>query len=212
MRETIAAIALVFGFLGLVGTPLAAAWFLIRDRTRLRPLWKLGAASLALLALGGALLPDSPSSRRLAGTSRPQPQQALSAKPVRLGDFIYYAPGVAILTKRLGNELFGTEADEGFSFALVDVVVKNVSQETASLPWLLTWRLHDGQGRSYRISTFNDIYLGDKRLRPGDIPPGAQRSGYLVFQVADDAKDLVLEVSSVDGSAKFPVRKIRRVR
>lgn len=96
--------------------------------------------------------------------------------------------------KVLGNEYVNTRADDGFVYALVPVSVTNVSNKTDSLIFV-TWALRDAQGREYEVETMSDMYLPEgTQLDLVDVPPGATRSGYLVYQVAEDATGLTLTV------------------
>ena len=106
----------------------------------------------------------------------------------------------------LGTEFFNEKADEGYTFALIAVSIKNTTNKTDSLGITTIWHASDDRGYEYDIQTMADIHLGDARLSVTDVPPEARRSGYLVFQVMEDPQELYLEVKTTRGSAKWRVQ------
>ena len=100
--------------------------------------------------------------------------------------------GGILLRSQLGSQYFGERADPGFVFGLVPVYVKNDTRRTETLAFA-SWLLRDDAGFEYTTQTMADMYLGDDRLDVTNIPPGATRFGYLVFQIREDARWLTLE-------------------
>jgi hypothetical protein len=106
-------------------------------------------------------------------------------------------------TKKLGSDFFGETADEGYSFALVPVSIKNNTKSTESLTFV-TWTLEDDEGYSYSIQTLADLHLSDdERLNVTDVPPGSVRGGYIVFQVRENVNDLYFGLETTLGSGKW---------
>ena len=171
--------------------------------------WKGVLGGIVALLIGTALTPSTEQNTQSAPTApvegnsvqtpASEPSKApLVAEPgttLRVGIWAITAGHAE--TKRLkvlGNEYFNTRADDGFVYALVPVSVTNVSNKTDSLIFV-TWALRDAQGREYEVETMSDMYLPEgTQLDLVDVPPGATRSGYLVYQVAEDATGLTLTV------------------
>ena len=105
--------------------------------------------------------------------------------------------------KKLGSDYFGETADEGYTFALVPVYVKNNTKSTESLTFA-TWTLEDDEGYSYSIQTMADIYLSeDERLNVTDVPPESIRYGYIIFQVRENVNDLYFGLETTLGNGKW---------
>lgn len=105
--------------------------------------------------------------------------------------------------KKLGSDYFGETADEGYTFALVPVFVKNNTKSTESLTFV-TWTLEDDEGYSYSIQTMADIYLSeDERLNVTDVPPESIRYGYIIFQVRENVNDLYFGLETTLGNGKW---------
>ncbi|HEU4741298.1 MAG TPA: DUF4352 domain-containing protein [Meiothermus sp.] len=107
----------------------------------------------------------------------------------------------------LGDEFLATEADQGYVYVLVPVSVQNSTRKTDS--WLLvSWKLHDDKGNVYETDTEAGFYLPQRQqLDLSNVPPGATRSGYLVFQVSRSAKTLWLTVEAgFAGSKSWQLR------
>lgn len=76
MRETIG-VLIVLGGLGVwIWTLGALVWFLIRDRSRLKPLWKPALIGLALIIIGGIITPQTPEQRQARAEQQAQETQA----------------------------------------------------------------------------------------------------------------------------------------
>lgn len=107
----------------------------------------------------------------------------------------------------IGDEFLATEADQGYIYALVPVSVQNSTRKTDS--WLLvSWKLRDDKGNVYETDTEAGFYLPQRQqLDLTNVPPGATRSGYLVFQVSRSAKTLWLTVEAgFAGSKSWQLR------
>lgn len=109
------------------------------------------------------------------------------------------------ITKEIGTGFLKKESEKGYSFFLIPVTVKNVAKEENSLGFP-TWELSDNRGYKYTsLGAFTtSLYLPeDMQLNTSGFPPGATRHGYIVFEVADDPKELYLEIRGARGSAKW---------
>lgn len=173
--------------------------------------WKWVLGGVLALVLGTALTPNpeqnsssastAPANVNPAQSSTPQTQPITSlAEPgttIKIGIWNITAGHAKVERfKRLGNEYLNTRADDGFVYALVPVSVTNSSNKTDSLIFV-SWSLEDSQGRKYEVETMSDMYLPEgARLDLIDVPPGATRSGYLVYQVAENATGLTLSVQA----------------
>ncbi|MBW6395270.1 DUF4352 domain-containing protein [Thermus sp. SYSU G05001] len=171
--------------------------------------WKGVLGGVLVLVVGAALSPSPEQGTQPAPAAQigESPAQAPASQPskasstaepgttLRVGIWDITAGHAEIKRlKVLGNEYVNTRADDGFVYALVPVSVTNVSNKTDSLLFV-TWVLQDSQGREYEVETLSDMYLPEgARLDLVDVPPGATRSGYLVYQVAENASGLVLIV------------------
>ncbi len=106
-------------------------------------------------------------------------------------------------TKELGSDYFGETADEGYTFALVPVVVQNNTKSTESLTFV-TWTLEDDEEYSYSIQTMADIHLSDnQKLDLTNVPPGSARDGFIVFQVRENVNDLYFGLETTKGNGKW---------
>lgn len=68
------------------------------------------------------------------------------------------------------------------------VAIKDDRKKTDSL-LLVTWRSRDESDPSYSIEPRADRCLGEDGLDTASIPPGAIRSGLLLFQVREGVQD-----------------------
>lgn len=106
-------------------------------------------------------------------------------------------------TRQLGNQFMGESSDRGYVFALVPVAVVNGSNQTDSLIFP-DWKLIDQNGLTYTPQTLGDMYLDESvRLDVIDIPPGGERSGFLVFQVSESVSVLYLHFDGMRFDPKW---------
>lgn len=111
-------------------------------------------------------------------------------------------PGVQF-KDRLGSEFLSITADDGYTYALVPLAVKNITKQTESLMFV-TWKLSDDGGLVDETETMADTYLSEKaRLDLTNVAPEATRTGYLVFQVKKGARRLVLSMGTTVGKARW---------
>ncbi len=106
----------------------------------------------------------------------------------------------------IGNEFLSLRADSGYSFVLVPVSLQNTSNKTDGL-FFVSWKLQDDRGLVYEVHGGADLYLDEaSQLNLNNVPPGATRSGYLVFQVKAGAKNLYLTIETTLGSKTWVVK------
>jgi len=136
----------------------------------------------------------------------PKPPYLKPGEVKRIGIWDVSASDKVTYYRKLGNEYFGIRADSGYSFALVPVSLTNRSKKTDGLV-LVTWTLMDDRLYSYEVHTMADMYLSEKhQLNVFDVPPDSTRSGCLVFQVKDGAKNLYLTMSTTRGNATWKLK------
>jgi hypothetical protein len=104
--------------------------------------------------------------------------------------------GTAILRK----------SQDGMTFALVPVTIKNISDRTSSL-LVGVWNFYDYTGRSYLLFTLGiDFLPTTDRLNLKEFKPGESRKGYLPFELLDglDKKDKYMQlIIPLVGSASW---------
>lgn len=125
-----------------------------------------------------------------------EPDYVSAGTPVEIGDWLLQAgwSGQGVLFERsIGDSFMSESADSGFVFALVPVAIQNDSRETQSFTFP-TWNLSDERGYEYTSVTMADMYLDESMVFDAlEVPPGAERSGFVVFQVREDVETLFLQ-------------------
>jgi len=144
-----------------------------------------------------------PSAGASQGTTSPPPAEPSfveAGKPQLLFGTWLVTAGAGPLEFRhhLGSEWSGKDADKGYVYVLVPLSITNDSKQTDSYPWV-TWLLKDDEDYTYKIESGADFYLPQSRvLDTSNFPPGATRTGVLVFQVREGVKDLYLSCNLVN--------------
>lgn len=104
------------------------------------------------------------------------------------------------LTHHIGSQWSGKHADEGYVFVLVPLCVVNSGTETNTFgEFFWSWKLQDDLGYTYDEDPAGLYLDDDQTLDSSHIPPGATRSGVLVFQISQKASDLYLSLVETGG-------------
>jgi hypothetical protein len=104
------------------------------------------------------------------------------------------------LTHRIGSQWAGKDSDKGYVFVLIPLFVVNSGTETDTFgEFFWSWKLKDDLGYTYDEDPAG-LYLDDSQtLDSSHIPPGATRSGTLVFQISAKARELYLSLVPLGG-------------
>ncbi|MDQ0425560.1 DUF4352 domain-containing protein [Cellulomonas iranensis] len=111
--------------------------------------------------------------------------------PVRDGKFEFTVTGVEPGVTRVGDDVFGQDA-QGL-FLLVHVAVTNIGDEAQYFDGS-SQKLTDTQGRTHSADTGAAIYLGDAQSFLNQINPGNSVQGTVVFDVPADAAPATVEL------------------
>lgn len=85
--------------------------------------------------------------------------------------------------------------DPDNSFLAADLTFENTSEEPVAVSSLLEFTLKDGEG----YSASQTIHTGQRQLAEGNIAPGEQTSGEIVYEVPPAAADLQLDYTPAFG-------------
>ncbi|WP_432457173.1 DUF4352 domain-containing protein [Cellulomonas iranensis] len=111
--------------------------------------------------------------------------------PVRDGKFEFTVTGVEPGVARVGDDMFGEDAQG--QFLLVHVTVTNIGEEAQYFDGS-SQKLTDTQGRTHSADTGAAIYLGDAQSFLNQINPGNSVQGTVVFDVPADAAPASVEL------------------
>jgi hypothetical protein len=172
------------------------SWF-----ARHKILTTLGAVVVVVVvasALGGRgddAPPASPAASAPAGDAPAEESPASAAAgigtPVRDGKFEFTVTGVEPGVARIGDDMFGQDAQG--QFLLVHVTVTNIGEEAQYFDGS-SQKLTDAQGRTHSADTGAAIYLGDAQSFLNQINPGNSVQGTVVFDVPADAAPASVEL------------------
>ena len=172
------------------------SWF-----ARHKILTTLGAVVVVVVvasALGGRgddAPPASPAESAPAGDAPAQESPASTAAgigtPVRDGKFEFTVTGVEPGVTRVGDDVFGEDAQG--QFLLVHVTVTNIGEEAQYFDGS-SQKLTDTLGRTHSADTGAAIYLGDAQSFLNQINPGNSVQGTVVFDVPADAAPASVEL------------------
>ncbi|WP_242856059.1 DUF4352 domain-containing protein [Ruminiclostridium josui] len=103
------------------------------------------------------------------------------------------------------SELF--EADEGKTFLLIDITVKNNSKKTATISSNTMFDLTDRFGTSYNTSLGALSCLEDEKMEQldGQIAAGSEFRGGIAFEIPKVTKGLRLIIQGPAGDGRSPV-------
>ena len=111
--------------------------------------------------------------------------------PVRDGKFEFTVTGVEPGVTRVGDDVFGQDAQG--QFLLVHVTVTNIGDKAQYFDGS-SQKLTDTQGRTHSADTGAAIYLGDAQSFLNQINPGNSVQGTVVFDVPADAAPATVEL------------------
>lgn len=138
-----------------------------------------------------------------------QHKQAISTAlnpgtPVLFDEWQVAPTGRVEFLRRIGRGAFTRDSDDGFIFALVEVETTNTGRETGSFGPFVFWELRDQLDKTYHTEIAAASYISNP-LDVGQVPPGASRRGFLVFQVDERATMLELELQTIRQQARWRV-------
>ncbi|UCN14982.1 DUF4352 domain-containing protein [Cellulomonas iranensis] len=154
------------------------------------------AVASALGGRGDDAPPASPAASAPAGDTPPAEESPASTAagigtPVRDGKFEFTVTGVEPGVTRVGDDMFGEDAQG--QFLLVHVTVTNIGDEAQYFDGS-SQKLTDTQGRTHSADTGAAIYLGDAQSFLNQINPGNSVQGTVVFDVPADAAPATVEL------------------
>ncbi len=154
------------------------------------------------IAAAWVLASLSPVPESTAPAAPPEPSFVEAGIPQNLyGPWVVTAGAKPLeLTHHMGSQWAGKDADEGYVFVLIPLCVGNSGTETGTFgEFFWSWKLKDDLDHTYDEDPA-ELYLDDSEiLDSSHIPPGATRSGTLVFQISEKAKDLYLTFVPLGG-------------
>jgi hypothetical protein len=136
---------------------------------------------------------QSPSAPAAETSPEPAPAEARAGigTPVRDGKFEFTVTGVEPGVARVGDDMFGQDAQG--QFMLVHVTVTNIGDKAQYFDGS-SQKLTDAQGRTHSADTGAAIYLGDAQSFLNQINPGNSVQGTVVFDVPADAAPASVEL------------------
>lgn len=124
-------------------------------------------------------------------------------KTVNVGDVEYTINSIKF-TKR--GELF--EADEGNTYLLIDMNVKNNTAEEQPISSIMMFKLKDGNGNTYSISLGGSSALDDEKIEmiDGSVAAKAEKRGGVAYEVPENATGITLTIDDYLGSNSGPIK------
>jgi len=127
---------------------------------------------------------EEPAAEQPAAEQPAEPQTAGLGTPVRDGKFEFTVTAVEPGVARLGDDLFGQDAQG--QYVLVHLTVTNIGDEAQYFDGS-SQKAFDAQGREFSADTAAAVHLGDANSFLNQINPGNTVSGTVVFDVPADA-------------------------
>ncbi|MDP4095176.1 MAG: DUF4352 domain-containing protein, partial [Bacillota bacterium] len=95
-------------------------------------------------------------------------------------------------------------ADDGKTYYLLDMTIKNNGSEEAAVSSLLLFELSDSDGNKYTLSIGGATELQSFKMSTldGTIAPGKEMKGGLAFEIPENAKGLKLDIKAILGDEK----------
>ncbi|MFS0703625.1 DUF4352 domain-containing protein [Cellulomonas sp. 179-A 9B4 NHS] len=135
---------------------------------------------------------DAPADPAPAEPEAPAEQPAAGVgTPVRDGKFEFTVTSVEPGVARVGDDLFGEDAQG--QFLLVHLRVTNIGDEAQMFDGS-SQKLLDTAGRTHSADTAAAIYVGDSNSFLNQINPGNSVDGTVVFDIPADAAPASLEL------------------
>ncbi len=139
---------------------------------------------------GGEETPAAPAAPEEPEAPAEQPAAGVGT-PVRDGKFEFTVTSVAPGVARVGDDLFGEDAQG--QFLLVHLRVTNIGDEAQMFDGS-SQKLLDTAGRTHSADTAAAIYVGDSNSFLNQINPGNSVDGTVVFDIPADAAPASLEL------------------
>ncbi len=124
-------------------------------------------------------------------------------KTVKVGDVEYTVSSIKF-TK--GGDLFG--ADDGNIYLMIDMNVKNNTDEEQPLSSIMMFELKDGSGKEYDISLIGSATLDEEKIEmiDGSVAAKAERRGGIVYEIPENTTGLTLTINDVLGSGSETIK------
>lgn len=124
-------------------------------------------------------------------------------KTVKVGDVEYTVSSIKF-TK--GGDLF--EAEDGNTYLLIDMNVKNNTDEEQPLSSIMMFELKDGSGKTYDISLIGSANLDGEKIEmiDGSVAAKAERRGGIVYEIPENTTGLTLTINDVLGSGSETIK------
>ena len=144
-------------------------------------------------AAGGAAAAGDPAddTAPAAEESAAEPAAPGIGTPARDGKFEFTVTSVESGVARVGDDVFGKDAQG--QFTLVHVTVTNIGDKAQYFDGS-SQKLVDAQGRTHSADGSAAIYLGDAESFLNQINPGNSVQGTVVFDIPADATPVSLEL------------------
>ncbi len=107
-----------------------------------------------------------------------------------------------------GNGSGVFKPEDGKTYCLIDITVKNNTKEEASLSSILMFDLTDANGNSYDISIGGLASLEEEKLAQldGSVAASSERRGGLAYEVPENAEGLTLAIKEILGGGDQKVK------
>lgn len=124
-------------------------------------------------------------------------------KTVKVGDVEYTISSIKF-TK--GGDLFG--ANEENIYLMIDMTVKNSTDEEQPLSSIMMFDLKDGSGKEYDISLIGSANLEEEKIEmiDGSVAAKAERRGGIVYEIPENTTGLTLTINDVLGSGSETIK------
>ncbi len=124
-------------------------------------------------------------------------------KTVKVGDVEYT---VSAIKFNKGGDLF--EAEEGNTYLMIDMNVKNNTDEEQPLSSIMMFELKDGSGKTYDISLIGSATLDEEKIEmiDGSVAAKAERRGGIVYEIPESTTGLTLTINDVLGSKSETIK------
>jgi hypothetical protein len=135
----------------------------------------------------------TPSPNTSTPQTSPQEEYKLNDE-VKAGNIAYIVSEVKKSTKIGQNEYLQKTTEN--EYLIVKVKVTNNDKDTRTVDTNL-FKLKDAEGKEYSAMADADLYVNpNNSFFLAQVNPGTSKSGYIVFEIPKNLKDLKLQVSS----------------
>ncbi len=124
-------------------------------------------------------------------------------KTVKVGDVEYTISSIKF-TK--GGDIF--EADEGNTYLLIDMNVKNDTAEEQAISSIMMFELKDSAGKTYDISLGGSTALDDEKIEmiDGSVAAKSEKRGGVAYEIPENATGITFTIDDVLGSESQTIK------